>query len=121
MTVAVTDELPILSFDRIMKELSEILNCKIKTISRKTIPPGSRLNQIEKFMLPFDTEAWIWIAGTFKTSFGIVQIISLLSKQAKDLCFGRNVNSPAMNLLSTFFSVAAKQEFLKTRGPDAFS
>lgn len=67
------------------------------------VPPGSPLDKIEKLMLPFDTETWIWIFGTLLCSFVIVQVTCWLSKRAKDLCFGQNVNSPALNLLSIFF------------------
>lgn len=67
------------------------------------VPPGSQLNQVEKLMLPFDTETWIWIAGTLMCAFVTIQVISLLSKRAKDACFGKNVDSPSMNLLSIFF------------------
>lgn len=66
------------------------------------VPPGSPLNEIEKLLLPFESETWIAIVGTLTASFVIIRVITLLSKWAKDLCFGKNVNSPAMSMLSIF-------------------
>lgn len=67
------------------------------------VPPGSSLDKTEKLLWPFDAETWTWIVYTFTSSLVIIQIICLLSKRSKELCFGQSIHSPTMNLLSIFF------------------
>lgn len=71
--------------------------------ARFFVPSGRPLDEVEKLLLPFDHETWFWIVGTLMFNFVVIMTISLLSKRTKDLCFGKNVDSPAINLLNIFF------------------
>lgn len=66
------------------------------------IPSGQSLTQIEKLMSPFDSAIWAAIGATLTFVLVLTQLISLMSKRVKSLCFGNNIGSPTMNLLSIF-------------------
>lgn len=66
------------------------------------IPPGTPLTAFEKLLSPFDRTTWILIFSILATSFLAIQIVGLSIRRFRDLCFGDNVQSPTMNLLSVF-------------------
>lgn len=66
------------------------------------IPPGESLTAFEKLLSPFDFAAWIAIFSTLALSFTAIQIVGFGGKTFRNLCFGDNVVSPTMNMLSVF-------------------
>jgi len=71
------------------------------------IPPGELYCDWEVLLLPFDTATWCLIIATFGSAFGFIIIIKLFgSATVRNFVFGRNVSSPALNVLSGFFGLS---------------
>ncbi|KAL7025093.1 hypothetical protein ACKWTF_013337 [Chironomus riparius] len=60
----------------------------------------------EKLLLPFDHQTWISICVTFLIAFVTVFIINLFSDNIHELVYGKGVETPALNILSTFFGIS---------------
>jgi len=63
------------------------------------IPPGRRLNPLEKLLSPFDWIVWLLLFGTLALSSLSILLITLLPRALRNLIFGRNVKHPFMNML----------------------
>lgn len=73
------------------------------------IPPGEPFDQLEKMFMMFEVEVWLAIFFTFSIALCTILIISLMSQSVKNLVYGSNFTSPAMNLISTFLIGAQHQ------------
>lgn len=68
------------------------------------IPPGELYTQFEKVFLPFQPEVWISIVVFLLFSVVVIQLIKLTSENFQSLVFGRNVQTPTINITSTFLT-----------------
>lgn len=68
------------------------------------IPSGQPLTAFEKFLSPFDHTTWWLTLITLGVTFSGIQIVSFVSRQLRDLCFGEKIGSPTMNFLNVFLS-----------------
>jgi hypothetical protein len=59
----------------------------------------------EKVLLPFDFDTWIFLIITFGAAFGIILVVNPLPNYFKNLAFGREVQTPAFNVVSIFFGI----------------
>lgn len=55
--------------------------------------------QLEKLILPFDTETWTWLILTLVIAVISIVFLKLARKEVQEFVFGRNVSSPMLNLL----------------------
>lgn len=67
-----------------------------------TYPPGAPYTQFEKMFLMFDVEFWIAIGTTIVVAICLIQIINLLPRSVQNFVYGRNIQTPMMNLLQIF-------------------
>jgi hypothetical protein len=68
------------------------------------IPIGESYDSYEKFILPFDLGTWICCGVFFGGAFIIIFIINKLkNKMVQEFVYGRQVTSPAFNVLIAFF------------------
>lgn len=67
-----------------------------------SVPPGEPYTLLEKMFLMFDASVWIAIIVTFFIGFVTIQIINLLSRKVQNFVYGRDIQSPTMNLLNVF-------------------
>jgi hypothetical protein len=70
------------------------------------IPPSELFTPYEKLYLPFDIDTWQFLLITFGCSFVIIFIANLMPKVIQIVIYGRNIQSPALNVISIFFGVA---------------
>jgi hypothetical protein len=70
------------------------------------ITPAEKFSNLEKLLLPFDELTWELLIGTFCVAFLVISIVSLMSKIVRNLVFGVKVNSPALNVIGTFFGIS---------------
>lgn len=66
------------------------------------VPFGKPLTSLEKFLSIFDATTWILTFTTLLLTVVTIQVVSVVSRQLRDLCFGSNVGSPTMNFLNVF-------------------
>ena len=66
------------------------------------IPPGELYTPLEKLFLPFDFEVWIAILVTFLIALGTIQIINRASETVRNFVYGRNINTPTLNVAEIF-------------------
>lgn len=64
------------------------------------IPPGELYTPIEKMFLPFDAELWVAIAVTLTTGLVVIKILNRTSLQIQNFCYGRNIRTPTINMIS---------------------
>jgi len=60
----------------------------------------------EKLLLPFDDTTWIFFIAVFLYSFLSIVVINLVSRNFQDMFYGENVNTPAFNVVGTFFGIS---------------
>lgn len=68
--------------------------------------PGELYTSYEKLRLPFDNETWTYLISTFLIAFVTIFIINRFSKPIQDRFFGKNVQTPTLNIISTFFGIS---------------
>lgn len=66
------------------------------------IPPGEPLTQLEKMFLMFDWEVWVAIGVTFTLSLVTIQVINRMSRKVQNLVFGRDIQTPTLNVANIF-------------------
>lgn len=66
-------------------------------------------SSFEKMILPFDLLIWIFSITTFFTAFGIIFIINLRPRITQEFFYGKNVKTPALNVLGIFFGISQTQ------------
>jgi hypothetical protein len=69
------------------------------------ITPTMLFTNWEKLFLPFDLQIWIFLILTFLGSFLIIFIINQMPKIIQDLIYGVGVQTPAFNIVGTFFGM----------------
>jgi len=70
------------------------------------VPQGELYTEWEKLFLAFDEVTWLLIVLTFAASFAVIIIISNFAPQfVKNFVFGRDVSTPALNVLKIFFGL----------------
>lgn len=65
--------------------------------------PGELYTSYEKLLLPFDDATWMLLNVTFLIAFIAIVIINRLPKFIQTRFYGRNVQTPTLNVVSTFF------------------
>lgn len=68
--------------------------------------PGELYTSYEKLLLPFDSTTWLLIHITFLAAFIGIFIINKFPKFIQTLFYGENVQTPTLNVISTFFGLA---------------
>jgi hypothetical protein len=69
------------------------------------VPPGQLYSNYEKVFLPFDLETWLCLIATFAGAFLSIFMINNLSKNIRDLLYGKGVYTPSFNVISIFFGM----------------
>lgn len=69
------------------------------------VSPPQLYTDYEKMILPFDEETWIYLIIVFGGAFFGIFLINHLSKNVKDIVYGRNVKMPSFNVLGTLFGI----------------
>jgi hypothetical protein len=69
------------------------------------ITPSEAYNSYEKLILPFDKDTWMYLIITFSSAFFLIFMMNFASQRAKGLVYGKNVNTPAFNVVSIFFGI----------------
>jgi len=71
------------------------------------VPLGQPLSEWEFLLLAFDAATWYLIVATFTTAFAFIFIVKVLkATTVRNFVFGRNVSSPALNILVVFFGLS---------------
>lgn len=71
--------------------------------------PGELYTSYEKLLLPFDNATWILLHLTFLIAFISVFIINRLPNFIQNRFYGENVQTPALNIISTFFGLTQRK------------
>jgi hypothetical protein len=69
-----------------------------------TVPAGEPYTQFEKMFLMFDKYTWICIGVTLVGSLLVIQVVNRMSIKIQKFVFGRNVQTPTLNVASVFLS-----------------
>jgi Ligated ion channel L-glutamate- and glycine-binding site len=64
------------------------------------IPDGKLLSPFEKLFQPFDTAIWLLLLGTFAGGLITIFVVNWKFAEHKALVFGKDVKSPAINMLT---------------------
>jgi hypothetical protein len=59
--------------------------------------------------MPFDYTTWCLLTIVFVSAFGVIFIVNQMPKNLRNLIFGRNMESPALNILRIFFGISQVQ------------
>lgn len=70
------------------------------------IPHGELYTPLEKLILPFDNATWICFLVFFIAGVVVIKIINLMEKAVQHFFYGRNVNTPTLNLFRVFFGLS---------------
>jgi hypothetical protein len=70
------------------------------------ITPAEKLTNFEKLLLPFDELTWKLLIGTFCVAFLAIFFANVKSKFFRNLVLGFKVNSPALNVIGSFFGIS---------------
>jgi len=71
------------------------------------VPRGEQLTEYEILLLAFDAATWYLIIATFGTAFAFIFIVKVFkATTVRNFVFGRNVSSPALNILVIFFGLS---------------
>ena len=68
--------------------------------------PAEFYTNYEKLWLPFDHTTWILLFVTFLGSFSFIFVVSLMPRNIKNSTFGRDEDSPALNVVQVFFGIS---------------
>jgi hypothetical protein len=66
------------------------------------VTPGELFNNYEKLLLPFDALIWDYLLITFGCAFGLIFIINLMPGCVQDLVYGKNIRTPAYNVVGKY-------------------
>jgi hypothetical protein len=69
------------------------------------ITPAEAYNSYEKMILPFDELTWILLILTFLMAFLFIFIVNFTTRKVRDVIYGRDVNTPAFNVVAIFFGI----------------
>jgi len=70
------------------------------------IPQGELYTEWEKLFLVFDEATWLLIVITFAAAFVVIIFINnFTNRVTRNFVFGRNVTTPALNVLKIFFGL----------------
>jgi hypothetical protein len=69
------------------------------------ITPSEAYSSYEKLILPFDEATWICLILTFAFAYCIIFITNFLSRKMQDIVYGRNITTPAFNVIAIFFGI----------------
>lgn len=70
------------------------------------VQPGEPYTVYEKLLLPFDEQTWTWICLTFAAAFSIIYVANFTRLSVRNFMFGRNVNTPTLNVVMIFCGIA---------------
>jgi hypothetical protein len=59
----------------------------------------------EKLILPFDKTTWYLLILTFGLTFAVIFLARFASQAVRNRIFGRDINSPAFNVVGAFFGI----------------
>jgi len=85
------------------------INAKLPSIDNHlyfVIPRGELYTEWEKLFLAFDLATWCLIVGTFTTAFAVVIVTKCVPRFVRNFIIGRNISSPAINILAIFFGIS---------------
>jgi hypothetical protein len=71
-----------------------------------TVPASEPYTQLEKMFLMFDGATWIWIGFTLARAFMLIQVVSFMSTKVQKFVFGRDIQTPTLNVASIFLNGA---------------
>jgi hypothetical protein len=69
-----------------------------------TVPAGEPYTMLEKMFLMFDKATWICIGVTLGGAVVVIQVINLMSITIQKFVFGRDVQTPTLNVASMFLA-----------------
>lgn len=69
------------------------------------IPQGELYTPLEKMFLPFDIETWTWILIFITVGVVVIVIIKFMPTVIQKFVFGRDVNTPLLNMTRAFFGI----------------
>lgn len=72
------------------------------------LTPSELYTNWEKVFFPFDMTSWILFGLIFTIVFLAIFIINLLSRETKNVIFGRGMKNVAYNAIGAFFGIAQK-------------
>jgi hypothetical protein len=67
------------------------------------VPPGKPQSALEKLANPLGISIWLWTLASIVIGFTIIFLIKVMPKGFQDFVFGRNIPSPALNLINIVF------------------
>lgn len=70
------------------------------------VPPGELYSPLEKMFIMFNVDVWIGIIITLALAIITTQFINALSVKVQDFVYGRNIQTPILNVLSIFLTGA---------------
>ena len=68
------------------------------------VPPGEPYSDLQRMFMMFDSATWIWIGITLSIGLVTIQIVNFAPKFVQNFVFGRNIQTPTLNLLSVFLT-----------------
>lgn len=69
------------------------------------IPCGEPYTPLEKLILPFEPEVWMWFLIFMGSGIVVIFIIKFTPKRVQVLVFGGGVDTPTLNLFQAFFGI----------------
>lgn len=69
------------------------------------IPHGELYTPFEKLLLPFDFDTWIWLLVFMVAGVVTIEVIKRTNKRIESFVFGRDVNTPILNLVTAIFGL----------------
>lgn len=70
------------------------------------VPIGEEFSAYEKLILPFDFVTWALIIFSFVAAFTTILVLRCFGSDVRHFVFGRNVNSPALNVIMILFGIS---------------
>ncbi|KAL7012945.1 hypothetical protein ACKWTF_015117 [Chironomus riparius] len=67
---------------------------------------GEPYSSYEKLLLPFDDTTWKLLISTFLMAFIAIIVINRMPSFIQERVYGEQIQSPALNVISTFFGIA---------------
>jgi hypothetical protein len=90
-----------LAYLNALSEFSSALYSDYLTFS---VPAGEPYTQLEKMFLTFDKATWICIGVTLGVALLVIQVINFMSLRLRNFVFGREVQTPTLNIASIFLN-----------------
>lgn len=67
-------------------------------------PPGDLYMPLEKMFFMFQDDVWIAITATLLITLATIQCINFCGTKCRDFVYGRNIDTPTLNLISIFLN-----------------